>query len=124
MAYAYTIIENLDGTKTLMPVGFDITIWNMQLTRMQAYLPNETNEVILQDCLLRAASAISERRKSSQMEYQYLNLQIDIAIYLYNKQGAEGEVSHSEGGVSQSYENSYIPESMLSHVVPYVKVLS
>ena len=31
-------------------------------------------------------------------------LQVDIAVSMYSKRGAEGESSHSEGGVSMTYE--------------------
>lgn len=49
--------------------------------------------------------------------------QCKIAAYLMNKRGAEGELSHSENGVSRSYESADIPESMLRGIVPFVKVL-
>jgi hypothetical protein len=54
---------------------------------------------------------------------RYGYLQCDIAAYLLNKRGAEGEVSHSENGVTRSYGSSDVPESMLSEVVPHVGVL-
>ena len=54
---------------------------------------------------------------------RYGYLQCDIAAYLLNKRGAEGEVAHSENGISRSYESADIPESMLSEVVPHVGVL-
>ena len=49
--------------------------------------------------------------------------QCEIAAYLMNKRGAEGELSHSENGVSRSYESGEIPPSMLKGIVPFVKVL-
>lgn len=54
---------------------------------------------------------------------RYGYLQCDIAAYLLNKRGAEGQTSHSENGVSRSYESADVPESMLSEVVPHVGVL-
>ena len=53
---------------------------------------------------------------------RYGYLQCDIAAYLLNKRGAEGQVAHSENGVSRSYESADVPESMLSEVVPHVGV--
>lgn len=50
-------------------------------------------------------------------------MQCKIAVYLLNKQGAEGETSHSELGVSRSYESADIPDSMLSDIVPKAGVL-
>lgn len=53
---------------------------------------------------------------------RYGYLQCDIAAYLLNKRGAEGQTSHSENGVSRSYASADIPEAMLSEIVPYVGV--
>ena len=54
---------------------------------------------------------------------RYGYLQCDIAAYLLNKRGAEGETSHSENGISRSYESADVPESMLSEVISRVGVL-
>lgn len=50
---------------------------------------------------------------------RYGVLQCEIAAYLLNKRGAEGEVSHSENGISRTYENADVPDSMLSDVIPH-----
>lgn len=49
--------------------------------------------------------------------------QVEIAAYLYNKHGAEGETSHNENGVSRSYESADVPESLMRGVTPFVGVL-
>jgi hypothetical protein len=54
---------------------------------------------------------------------RYGYLQCDIAAYLLNKRGAEGQTAHSENGIGRSYESADVPESMLSEVVPHVGVL-
>ena len=54
---------------------------------------------------------------------RYGVLQCEIAAYLLNKRGAEGEVSHSENGISRTYENASVPESMLRDVVPHCGVI-
>ena len=51
---------------------------------------------------------------------RYGYLQCDIAAYLLNKRGAEGQTSHSENGISRSYESADVPESMLGEVVPHI----
>lgn len=53
---------------------------------------------------------------------RYGYLQCEIANYLLNKRGAEGQTSHSENGISRSYESADVPESMLSEVIPHVGV--
>ena len=54
---------------------------------------------------------------------RYGVLQCEIALYLLNKRGAEGEVSHSENGVNRTYENADVPESLLREVITHVEVL-
>lgn len=54
---------------------------------------------------------------------RYGYLQCEIAAYLLNKRGAEGQTGHSENGISRSYESADVPESMLSEVIPRVGVL-
>lgn len=54
---------------------------------------------------------------------RYEPKQLEIAAYLYNKRGGEGEISHSENGVSRSYESADVPESMMNGVTPFVGVL-
>ncbi len=54
---------------------------------------------------------------------RYDFLQCEIAAYLLNKRGAEGQTSHSENGISRSYESADVPESLLGAVTPMVGVL-
>jgi len=54
---------------------------------------------------------------------QYSLLQVEIAVYLLNKRGAEGESAHSENGISRTYENGDVPPSMLRQIVPMCGVL-
>lgn len=54
---------------------------------------------------------------------RYGYLQCEIAVYLLNKRGAEGEVSHSENGISRTYGDADVPDSMLSDVIPVCGVI-
>ena len=54
---------------------------------------------------------------------RYEMLQCEIAAYLLNKRGAEGETSHSENGISRSYETADVPKSMLDIITPYCGVI-
>ena len=54
---------------------------------------------------------------------KYEILQCEIATYLLNKRGAEGQISHSENGISRSYESADVPDSMLSGVIPFCGVI-
>lgn len=88
----------------------------------------ETNDLILLDCMETAKNAIMSRRFPyakwpEELEPQYINLQYRIALDLYNKSGAEGEISHSENGVSRSYESSWISEQLLQEIIPFAAPL-
>lgn len=54
---------------------------------------------------------------------RYGYLQCEIAVYLLNKRGAEGQTSHSENGISRSYESADVPESMLRDVISHCGVI-
>ena len=54
---------------------------------------------------------------------RYDFLQCEIAAYLLNKRGAEGQTAHAENGISRSYESADVPESMLGAVTPMVGVI-
>lgn len=55
---------------------------------------------------------------------QYAHIQVEIAVYLLNKRGAEGESSHSENGISRSYENGDVPASLMREITPFASVIS
>lgn len=59
----------------------------------------------------------------TEVPIRYEILQCEIAVYLLNKRGAEGETSHSENGISRSYENADVPESMMSVIIPHIGVI-
>ena len=54
---------------------------------------------------------------------RYGYLQCEIATYLLNKRGAEGEVAHSENGINRTYESADVPESMLQDITPVCGVI-
>lgn len=100
-----------------------------QLDRVRGWLglSDTTNDLKLQLMLDRAESKIKERRRwppDKPMESRWNELQIQIVIFLWNKQGAEGETSHSENGVSRSYENADIPDSLLNEIIPLAVIPS
>lgn len=54
---------------------------------------------------------------------RYHMTQVEIAAYLLNKRGAEGETAHSENGISRSYEDGDVPPSLLRDIIPYAGVV-
>lgn len=47
---------------------------------------------------------------------------VEIAVYLVNRRGSEGEVNHSESGVSRGYESAGIPKSYFQGMISKVGV--
>lgn len=54
----------------------------------------------------------------------YEHIQLRIAVELYSKMGAEGQIIHTENGVSRSYEAADVSPSLLRQIVPLVGSVS
>ena len=54
---------------------------------------------------------------------RYAMIQLNIAVYMINKRGAEGEIQHIENGIHRNYGSSDIPDSMLKDVLPYAQAI-
>ena len=54
---------------------------------------------------------------------RYGYLQCEIANYLLNRRGSEGQLSHGENGITRTYASADVPESMLSEVIPHCGVI-
>lgn len=87
------------------------------------------DEDILLDCMESAKYAILTRRypygnMPDEIEPRYQDLQFRIAMDLYNKIGAEGELIHIENGMDRHYESSWISAELLEEVTPFCGVIS
>ena len=51
---------------------------------------------------------------------RFTGKQLQIAAYLINKRGAEGETQHIENGIHRNYQSAFVPEDMLKDVMPFV----
>ena len=68
-------------------------------------LTGEDKEKVLSSLLLRAKNIILTETNRSTLTPTLEGLQLEVALELYNRQGSEGELSRSEGGVSVSYKD-------------------
>ena len=89
----------------------------------------EADETLICDLLETAKSAILARRYPFAEEYpelpeRYADIQVRIALDMYNKMGAEGQLSHGENGISRSYQSAWISRELLAEVVPVCGVVS
>ena len=100
--------EKIDYIKALAP---DLSSVGMTDEGIAAYL--ELSE-----------SSILERRypygipDGIEFPARYDRLACEIAVAIISKIGAEGEISHTENGISRSYATGFIPKDMLQTVIP------
>ena len=85
-------------------------------------LTGETDDNILLTFLDIAAEKVPYHHDKRDVPTRYHYTQLEIAVYLLNKRGAEGETAHSENGINRSYESASVPDSMLKGIVPFVSV--
>ena len=50
----------------------------------------------------------------------YEHIQIQIALELFAKMGAEGQVEHNENGINRVYEAADVSPSLLRRIIPVV----
>jgi hypothetical protein len=98
------------------------------LERMKLRIPENDNELWLVDALDSAKAVILSRRypfgeQPDELEKKYEDLQVRIAVELYNKRGVEGQTSHSENGVSRSYASANVSEDLLREITPKAGVV-
>ena len=54
---------------------------------------------------------------------RYAAIQLNVACYLYNKRGAEGEIQHIENGIHRNYGSADVPDQMLKDIVPFARAI-
>ena len=99
-----------------------------KLTLLKAMVGESDTEEVLLAYLNIAGSKIINRAypydpEQTEVPTRYDFLQCEIAAYLLNKRGAEGQTGHSENGISRSYESADVPESLIGAVTPMVGVV-
>jgi len=75
------------------------------------------------EVLLNIIYPTESSRASLDVPAMYEMKQIEIAEYLMNKRGAEGEIQHIENGIHRNYGSSDIPEAMIRHITPFCGVV-
>lgn len=108
-------LELTENQGDIMPLGIDTPV-----------VPhNEKLSKYLDDLLLIAQGIIFDERfpfenqvRPDEVEVQYHTLQVMIAIEIFAKEGAEGETSHSENGVSRGYSSADVSIALLNRVTP------
>lgn len=98
-----------------------------KLTMLKA-MTGEQNEEVLSTYLAIAGNKVLKRAYPfddtvTEVPDKYAYNQVEIAAYLLNKRGAEGQTAHSENGISRSYEDGDVPPTLLREIVPCASVV-
>ena len=101
------------------------------LARMVEEDPTDTTVAGLLEIYLQiAGDKILNRMYPYETDYtdfevpvRYEMIQLNVACYLFNKIGAEGEIQHIENGIHRNYGSSDVPDSLLKDVTPYCKAI-
>ena len=99
-----------------------------KLTYLRAMVGGSDTDEVLFTYLVVAGKKIIARAYPyddtvTEVPDKYDTLQCEIAAYLLNKRGAEGQTQHTENGISRQYENADVPSSMLKVVTPHCGVI-
>lgn len=99
-----------------------------KLTALKAMVGGSDTDEVLSAYLNLAggkiiAKAYPYNSEVTEVPAQYHYLQVEIAAYMLNKRGAEGQTSHTENGITRQYENADVPASMLKTITPYCGVI-
>lgn len=96
-----------------------------KITRLAVLISPDTAEVELLTALIEQAEGIVLNRRypfgvppDTAVPAMYEPIQLQIAVELFTKMGAEGQTAHSENGISRSFESADISPSLLKRIVP------
>lgn len=101
---------------------------DIEKQNMLKTMTGEKDEVMLSTYLSIAANKVLKRafpfdNTQTVVPERYEVNQVEIAAYLVNKRGAEGETMHSENGISRSYEDGDVPPSLMREIIPYAGIV-
>ena len=98
---------------------------NQKIERLSALILPDTADSDLLSYLLEQAEGIVLNKRypfgapeGATLSAFHEQIQIRIALELFAKMGAEGQISHSENGISRTYEAADISPSLLKQIIP------
>lgn len=92
--------------------------------------PDTADDDLLLSLLEQAEGIVLNRRypfgppEGAKVPAQYEHIQVQIALELFSKMGAEGQVGHGENGVSRTWEAADVSPSLLKRIMPLIGTVS
>ena len=100
-------MTNIERLKVRIPEATD--------SELEDVLESAT-DVILSRCFVSVSHA-SEKDKATALA-EHKEKVLNAAVVIYNMRGVEGQISHSENGVSRSYADCAGMKPILDQIVP------
>lgn len=104
---------------------------NEKLNRLSVLIsPDTADDDILLYLLEQAEGIVLNRRypfgppEGASVPAQYEHIQVQIAVELFSKMGAEGQTAHKENGVDRTWEAADVSPSLLRRITPLVGTVS
>lgn len=98
-----------------------------KLMKFGVLISPDTAETELAVYLLEQAGGIVLNRRypfgvpeDAEVPKQYEHIQLQVAVELYSKMGAEGQTAHKENGIDRTFEAADVSPSLLKRIVPLV----
>lgn len=80
-------------------------------------------EIILNRLYPYATSEDIDDKKIDGVGSKYTYLQAEIAIVLFNKRGAEGEIVRNENGINRTFAAASVPQELLNRIIPHGSIV-
>ena len=86
--------------------------------------PDTADEHLLSFLLSQAEGIVLNRRypfgppEGATVDKRYEHIQLQIAVELFSKMGAEGQTAHNENGINRTYEAADVSPSLLKRIMP------
>ena len=96
-----------------------------KIERLGVLISPDTAETELLSVLVKQAEGIVLNRRypfgvpeNAVVPTAYEHIQLQIAVELFSKMGAEGQTAHGENGITRSYESADVSPSLLRRIIP------
>lgn len=85
--------------------------------KLIAGITDDSQDGLITALLSDAGDSVCDYIGRDEVPARLVSVQVQLAVIAYNKRGAEGESSRSEGGISQSFDG--LPPELLARLKNY-----
>lgn len=96
-----------------------------KITRLSVLIsPDTATDELLAVLIAQAEGIVLNRRypfgipEGATVPKAYEHIQLQMALELFSKMGAEGQTVHDENGIKRTFESADVSPSLLSRIIP------